>query len=47
MGITSWPCPGCGQQQKSEHPNGVMVHTVLCASCQEKKDKHERKDDGA
>lgn len=47
MGITTWPCPGCGQQQKSEHANGETVKVALCAACAEKKAKHESGEDGA
>ena len=36
MGVTTWPCPGCGQQQRSEHPNGEAQENRLCAACREK-----------
>lgn len=44
MGITTWPCAKCGQQQKEEHPNGAAVPLRLCAAC---KEAEARKDDGA
>jgi hypothetical protein len=35
MGVTIWPCPGCGQAQRQEHPNGEAVETRPCAACRE------------
>jgi hypothetical protein len=35
MGITTFPCPSCGQQQKETHENGQEVRRRLCAACQE------------
>jgi hypothetical protein len=35
MGVTTWPCPGCGQQQRQEHPNGEAQSLQLCAACKE------------
>lgn len=35
MGITTWPCPKCGQQQKREHANGETVKSEKCAACKE------------
>ncbi len=35
MGVTSWPCPGCGQQQSTSHENGQEVQVRLCAACAE------------
>jgi hypothetical protein len=39
MGDTTWPCPGCGQQQREWHPNGEEKKLRLCAACQEKADQ--------
>lgn len=47
MGITTWPCPGCGQQQKVDHANGETVKPTLCAACAERKAKQDAGDDGA
>lgn len=35
MGVTSWPCPGCGQQQSQAHENGAEIKIALCAACAE------------
>jgi len=36
MGITSWPCPKCGQVQTETHENGHEVQaTRKCAACEE------------
>jgi hypothetical protein len=39
MGVTTWPCAGCGQQQRQEHQNSETPTLRLCASCQEEKDR--------
>jgi len=36
MGITSWPCPSCGQVQTQTHENGEEVEASRpCAACAE------------
>lgn len=35
MGRTTYPCPGCGQAQTQEHPNGEEVALAPCAACKE------------
>lgn len=42
MGRTTWPCPGCGQQQTREHPNGEAQENLLCAACKEAHDKKKK-----
>jgi len=37
MGITTWPCAGCGQQQSTTHQNGEAPALRLCAACEEKR----------
>lgn len=37
MGVTTWPCQGCGQQQREDHPNGEAPNLRLCATCEEKR----------
>ncbi len=39
MGVTEYPCPGCGQAQKVRAPNGQEVAPELCAACKEKEPK--------
>lgn len=42
MGVTEFPCPGCGQAQKVRAPNGTEVNTqALCAACREAKANEE------
>jgi len=39
MGITSWPCPSCGQNQTADHPNGEdpqRFRSRFCAACLER-----------
>lgn len=44
MGVTEFPCPGCGTPQKVRAPNGQEVNAqALCAACTEKK-AHEEAD---
>jgi hypothetical protein len=35
MGVTTWPCPGCGQQQRAVHENGQEISLTLCPACAE------------
>lgn len=35
MGVTTWPCPSCGQQQRAEHANGEEIRPRLCPACAE------------
>lgn len=35
MGVTTYPCPGCGQAQRQEHPNGQVILPTLCPACAE------------
>ena len=43
MGVTTIPCPRCGQAQTTFHDNGQEVGPRLCAACaeQEQKEKAE------
>jgi transcription elongation factor Elf1 len=36
MGVTTFPCPRCGQAQRETHDNGETVEVRLCAACEEK-----------
>lgn len=48
MGITTWPCPKCGQMQRREHANGEAVKSEKCPACKEAKhDNNDDSDDGA
>jgi len=35
MPSTSYPCPGCNQQQHVQHGFGTSVELALCAACAE------------
>ena len=35
MGVTTFPCPKCGQAQSETHENGAAVKVRLCAACAE------------
>jgi hypothetical protein len=35
MGVTTYPCPGCGQAQRQEHQNGIEIAPSLCPRCLE------------
>jgi predicted RNA-binding Zn-ribbon protein involved in translation (DUF1610 family) len=35
MGRTTYPCPGCGQQQTETHENGQEITPKLCPACAE------------
>lgn len=39
MGVTEYPCPSCGQNQRTRAPNGEEVFPQLCPSCQEDPEK--------
>lgn len=45
MGVTTIPCPKCGQAQTTFHENGQAVEARLCAACaeQEQLDKAKKK----
>jgi endogenous inhibitor of DNA gyrase (YacG/DUF329 family) len=35
MGVTTYPCPHCSQQQRVEHENSQEVRPALCPACLE------------
>lgn len=44
MGSFSWPCPRCGQDQKTRAPNGTEVNPRLCAGCEEEVNKEKARE---
>lgn len=38
MPSTSYPCPGCNQQQNVQHGFGTSVEPALCPACAEECD---------
>lgn len=37
MPSTSYPCPGCNQQQNIQHGFGFSLSPMLCPACEEER----------